>query len=44
MLGNIAAEYNIPHIRFHKGEFDVLNKSDCLELETQLAGVKRPVR
>jgi hypothetical protein len=43
MLGNVAKEYNIPHVRFHKGEFDILNKSDCAELETQALGVKRPV-
>ena len=43
MLGNVAKEYNIPHIRFHKGEFDILNKSDCADLETQAFGVKRPV-
>ena len=43
MLGKVSSEYNIPHIRFHKGEFDILNKSDCAELEAQVSGVKRPV-
>ena len=43
MLGKVSNEYNIPHIRFHKGEFDILKKSDCLELESQISGVRRPV-
>jgi hypothetical protein len=42
MLGKVSTEYGIPHIRFHKGEFDILKKSDCAELESQVSGVKRP--
>ena len=42
MLGKVSTEYGIPHIRFHKGELDILKKSDCAELESQVSGVKRP--
>ena len=43
MLGKVSTEYNIPHIRFHKGEFDILNRQDVEDLKEQVAGVKRPI-
>jgi len=43
MLGKVSDDYKIPHIRFHKGEFDILKNSDCQELSSQISGVKHPV-
>ena len=43
MLGKVSAENSVPHIRFHKGEFDIRKRTDCAELEAQMSGVERPV-
>ena len=40
-LGKVSHEYNIPHIRAHKGDFNLMKKADCEDLKAQIAGVKR---
>ena len=42
MLGRVSSEYSIPHIRFHKDEFNILSRNDIDELKCQISGTNKP--